>query len=235
MIHLLHGGVGMATDWLSLEKKLSQAQGARALDLWDFLDGENCSLQQAGARLAKDSRRGDFLIAYSMGGRLALHALVAAPDHWAGAVIISAHPGLPLEERAARLAVDAVWARRARTENWDKFLKKWDGQGVLESSANLPLGDRRSLKSRREAVGRSFEKWSLGRQEDLREPLARLKIPILWLSGENDAKFSALASEMALSSETITHKTIQNAGHRVPWENSAAFVKETNIFLTSRE
>lgn len=221
----------MAEDWRIFADEFSWE--TRAVDLWRFLEEGNCSLREAGARLVAESEPGGVLIGYSMGGRLALQALLAAPGHWAGAVIVSAHPGLVAEERAARVAADAVWARDAREDNWADFLKKWHEQGVLESDENWRWGDRGDLESRREAVARSFEEWSLGRQEDLRSSLAELQTPILWLTGEKDAKFCALAEELAAAAKNIVHKTIRSAGHRVPWENAGEFISLARNFCQS--
>lgn len=229
MIHFLHGNVGMAEDWQFLENTF--ASETRAVDLWRFLEEKDVTLEKAGERLVAESAPGDFLIGYSMGGRIALHALLAAPNHWAGALIISAHPGLKTAERAERISQDAAWAKRARNHDWPDFLKQWNEQNVLDSRADLAWGNRLFLESRREAVARSFEQWSLGRQEDLREPLSKLARPVLWMNGENDAKFSALGREMAALSPTITHQVVANAGHRVPWENPGEFCDRAKNLL----
>ncbi|HEV8433755.1 MAG TPA: alpha/beta fold hydrolase, partial [Thermoanaerobaculia bacterium] len=64
------------------------------------------------------------LVGYSMGGRLALQALVAnaAFDR---AVIISA--GLNLEEgREERRARDEAWAKRFESDAWDEVMRDWN-------------------------------------------------------------------------------------------------------------
>ena len=70
----------------------------------------------------------DVLVGYSMGGRLALQALIdGAP--FDRAVIISA--GLNLEEnRDERRARDEAWARRFESDPWDEVIRDWNAQSA---------------------------------------------------------------------------------------------------------
>ena len=101
MIWALHGAVGMAADWRQFAAAMpSHLGGVRRLDLWRFLDCCPMSLDECGRALAEEIKRIDpepTLIGYSMGGRLALHAMLNQPGLWKSAVIISAHPGLKNE------------------------------------------------------------------------------------------------------------------------------------------
>ncbi|NWK57179.1 alpha/beta fold hydrolase [Verrucomicrobiaceae bacterium N1E253] len=230
MIWALHGAVGRPADWLGLSDAL-RAHGlplrgeVRRLDLWRFLDCCPMPLSQFGDTLASEIARVDdepILIAYSMGGRLALHALIARPELWKAAVIISAHPGLQEEsERAVRRAQDAIWSARALKGDWREFLEQWQAQSVLADGPAMP--DRMQLKDRRTSVARSFVDWSLGAQQDLRPQLRAVSCPVLWLSGARDEKFTALAEEVVPFFQNASHQVLEDCGHRVPWEKSEAF------------
>src|ERR1041385_616117 len=66
------------------------------------------------------------LVGYSMGGRLALQALIegAAFDR---AVIVSA--GLNLEEgREERRERDEAWAMRFESDEWENVMRDWNAQ-----------------------------------------------------------------------------------------------------------
>ncbi|MCX6865074.1 MAG: hypothetical protein NTV46_02435, partial [Verrucomicrobia bacterium] len=79
---------------------------------------------------------GRALLGYSMGGRLALHALLEENPPWQAAIIVSAHPGLEAEaERETRRTADAAWAHQALTGNWQEFLAAWDAQPMLGITA----------------------------------------------------------------------------------------------------
>ena len=118
------------------------------------------------------------MVAYSMGGRLALHALLDDPELWTKAVIASAHPGL-LDERdkLERVASDAEWAGLALTSDCGQFLQRWDAQSVLQEQASEQPDPRMRLVNRRRAIARSFMEWSLGKQENLRERFSEVRCP----------------------------------------------------------
>ncbi len=220
MIWCLHGALGQTSDWDFLAEKVSaQGEICRAVDLWRFLDCEGLSLSQwakvfnAEVKAATGER--NVLVGYSMGGRLALHALLEEPALWDEAVIISAHPGLvDADEQFRRMADDAEWAALALTGEWSQLLEKWDAQGVLAGGAKLEKDSRLKLVNRRRAIARSFMEWSLGKQADLSSKLKELTTPITWVTGERDEKFTALAQELVPQLRQGRHQ-IFPCGHRV--------------------
>jgi 2-succinyl-6-hydroxy-2,4-cyclohexadiene-1-carboxylate synthase len=176
----------------------------------------------------------NILVAYSMGGRLALHALLEDEELFQGAVIVSAHPGLEDEkETIMRMARDAEWAGKALVGDWDEFLKEWEGQAVLnpEGAGMEGFGDRRNLKIRRQAVARSFMDWSLGKQADLRTRLEALSLPLVWVTGERDSKFTELAEGLVPRLARAQGVVVEDAGHRLPWERGEEFVALVERFV----
>lgn len=238
MIWALHGAVGRAADWQDFAASMgadlrSQVGQVRRLDLWRFLDCCPMPLDKIGATLASEISRIDpspVLVAYSMGGRLALHALLAEPKLWRAAVIISAHPGLtePLE-CAARRQKDAEWSALALKGEWADFLEQWNAQGVLSGQVEMP--DRMALKGRRASIARSFVDWSLGAQKDLSPSLGQIQCPVLWLSGERDVKFTQLAAQSVSKIPEAKHQVIPDCGHRIPWEQPEVFTQVCGDFL----
>ena len=157
--------------------------------------------------------RHPLICGYSLGGRLAMQAVLAHPPLWKGAIFVSANPGLEHEEeRAARRARDAEWAVQCLSASWESFLKEWDAQGVFKGSPPPP--DRSSLKPWRKSISRAFIDWSVGAQENLAPLLKQSPVPQLWIAGQRDARFSALARRMAGGQAVI----IPHAGHRLPLE-----------------
>lgn len=235
----LHGAVGMADDWRGLELP---GRAVKRVDLWRFLDCCPMSLAEFGAALNREAAATPgkrVLLGYSLGGRLALHALLDGRHGWDAAVIVSAHPGLEDErERAARRERDAEWAARALRGDWREFLAEWDRQGVLQPgagdpSAGMRMADRRALAARRGSVGRSFIDWSLGVQEPLWERLSWITTPVLWCVGGGDGKFRALGERAVGALADAELREFPGAGHRVPWE-SAGFAARVGEFLERR-
>lgn len=221
----LHGAVGAASDWRGIAGRLAtHGVSTRAVDLWRFLECDSVNMSNFGKRLNADAAgevsrgRKRILIGYSMGARLALHALLEGGP-WEAAVIISGNPGLrDSEEASARRIADTVWATQALTMAWPDFLTKWNAQPILNGAMRDEREDRKLIQRRRE-IARSFVDWSLGNQEPLWEKLSVIKIPTLWIAGENDPKFRSLAEEAAGLSEHFSLEIAPGSGHRVPWEN----------------
>lgn len=214
MIWLLHGNLGTPADWKPVMNILHTAGlQTRALNLWKYLECCPKSLTEMGCLLCSEIALQDkhpFLCGYSLGGRLAMHAVLAHPLLWKGALFISANPGLENEtEKAERRTKDAEWAVQCLSGNWEDFLTNWDSQNVLKGSP--PATNRNSLRSWRKSISRAFIDWSVGAQQNLAPLLKQSQTPMLWLAGEKDAKFCALARFMAGENAVI----IPNAGHRI--------------------
>lgn len=235
----LHGAVGMAADFRGFAKRLATAKtGSRAVDLWRFLECQAMPLADFGPALNADAGgevfrgSGRALLGYSMGGRLALHALLEKNHPWQAAVIVSAHPGLESPaERETRRASDAEWATKALTGNWQDFLDAWNAQPVLgQTTLRDPQASGRLVMRRRE-IARSFVDWSLGAQQPLWERLHEITVPILWVVGENDAKFRSLAERAVAQIPRAKLAVAPGSGHRVPWEAEEWLAEEVAHFL----
>jgi len=239
-IWCLHGAVGMADDWRGFSVP---GWAVKRVDLWRFLDCCPMSLPEFGKALNEEAMATDgrkVLLGYSMGGRLALHALLDGGP-WDAGVIVSAHPGLEDEgEKVARRARDAEWGAMALRGDWEDFLRQWNAQGVLETRAPDPtapaggmvMGRRALLEQRRQAVARSFMDWTLGGQESLGGQVGELSCPLLWMVGERDEKFRKLGEALAGKGERPPVLwAAEGVGHRVPWEVPEEFAKKVGEFL----
>jgi 2-succinyl-6-hydroxy-2,4-cyclohexadiene-1-carboxylate synthase len=232
----LHGAVGAVSDWRGLAKALAaEGVSTRAVDLWRFLECESVPMPEFGKRLNADAEGGvaramrRILIGYSMGGRLALHALLEGGP-WDAAVIISANPGLrDATEAAERRAFDTLWATQALTLPWQDFIGKWNAQPLLGGAMRDSREDSKLIQRRRE-IARSFVDWSVGSQRPLWERLPEISIPTLWIAGENDAKFISLAKEAAGLANNFQLAIAPDSGHRVPWENEAWLAERIHDF-----
>ncbi|MFT6242890.1 MAG: 2-succinyl-6-hydroxy-2,4-cyclohexadiene-1-carboxylate synthase [Paracoccaceae bacterium] len=224
MIHCLHGAVGSHRDWELFKDSFNQ--DTKAVDLWKLFENASPTLPEAGQIIADQAAQNDILLGYSMGGRLALHALLADPKKWQAAIIISAHPGL-LEGHPERLANDKSWSRLP-DKNWEFFLSRWNKQNILSTP---PAGLKQAEFQDRAAVAESFHHWSLGTQENLRLHFSEITCPVLWITGENDPKFTKLAEEALSYLPNARHHATAHSGHRVPWETPRSFLEIVNNFL----
>jgi 2-succinyl-6-hydroxy-2,4-cyclohexadiene-1-carboxylate synthase len=239
----LHGALGEVSDWRQLGERTTDAGvTAYPLDLWRFLCCEPVGMDRFGHLLnalvrpssvsAPPVRR--VLLGYSLGGRLALHALLSEHGHpWDAAVIVSAHPGLEDEsERAARREADAEWSALAHSGDWSEMLERWNAQPVFSAGGGMrPVADRAALVRQRREVARSFVAWSLGAQEPLWGRLPEIDIPVLWIAGGRDEKFCDIGRRAAAALPSARLSVAAGAGHRVPWEVPGAFAESVLEFL----
>ncbi|HEX7190431.1 MAG TPA: alpha/beta fold hydrolase, partial [Thermoanaerobaculia bacterium] len=133
---------------------------------WDFLRGIETTER--------------VLVGYSMGGRLALQALInKAP--FDRAVIVSS--GLNLEQgRDERRASDEAWARRFETDPWDEVMRDWNAQTVFSGH----VVERFERDYDRRELARQLRESSPGILPPLGPRLHEIEIPILWIAGERD-------------------------------------------------
>lgn len=213
----LHGNLGCPSDWDPVERGLGME-----MKKWDLFGEPPVSFQTMARRLCDDALTitpRPVLLGYSLGGRLALHALLESPDAWAAAVIVSAHTGLAdAEDRELRREKDRNWAELSARGEWLDFLEKWDAQAVFsgaESRGSPPVG---IPSERRQNISKGFTEWSLGKQSDLLIPLAKLDVPVLWVCGEQDVKYTGIARAATDRMRAATLVTIAGVGHRVAAE-----------------
>lgn len=224
----LHGFLGQPSDW-NLLKDYPSLYAVNLYQwqwdsLWDWATHFNTWVEQhfVFPRL---------LMGYSLGGRLALHALIQAPHLWTGALIISAHPGLTNQtDKEKRLEADEEWAERFEKEPWDQLMERWNGREVF-------AGDSVILKRKEEDYQRSYlaqilRKGSLGKQADLRKAIKQLSMPIRWMTGQNDSTYTALANSIEFGREQSKKIVIPHASHRLLWEQPSQVRQVLEELLT---
>lgn len=163
---------------------------------------------------------GDVLLGYSMGGRLALQLLER--ERFRCAIIVSAGLNAPDPERVAR---DEAWARRFESDDWSSLMRDWNAQAVFGGH----VLERREENYDRAELARQLREWS---PAVLPPPnLEAIATPLLWIAGERDAKYVAIAREAVARLPHAELWIAPNAGHRVPWEQPEAFVARLRAFL----
>ena len=227
----LHGNLQRLDVWQSVAQSLpSAAVKLRFVDLWDSLS-DSCWVwsQQfcAAVRAYQLSLEGDrqhYLLGYSLGGRLGLHALVAQPELWTGAVIVSADPGTAdLQQKERCWERDRTWASRFLTDPWDELLAEWD---TLPVFCGYPCTTPRPESDfDRHKIAYAFEAYSKGHMDDLTPQLRQLSLPITYVTGSDDRRYCQLGQTLMTHCPNLRHIQIPEAGHRVPWEQPQKFAQ----------
>jgi len=89
------------------------------------------------------------------------------------------------------------------------------------------------LAAQRREIARSFVDWSLGAQRPLWDRLHEITVPVLWIAGENDAKFRGLAGRAVSQIPHASLAIAPAAGHRVPWEAEEWLAERVAGFFSS--
>lgn len=164
--------------------------------------------------------RGNVLLGYSMGGRLALQLLER--QRFEKAIIVSAGLNAPDEARRLR---DEEWARRFESDDWDSLMRDWNAQPVFGGH----VLERREEDYDRAELARQLREWSPAVLPPPR--LESIETPVLWMAGERDAKYVAIARQAVARLPHAELWICPDAGHRVPWEQPRLFVERLRRFL----
>ena len=235
-VFAIHGFLGTPGDWdflrgagfeviavpvFAIHPPTSLGDWARAFNRW----AREIHPPKTGSRTR-------VVLGYSLGGRLALHALQdpTGGGSWDASVIVSANPGLRVEaEKIARRQSDASWARRFETEDWNHVTRSWEALPVFAGRA--PLQPRRESDHRRADLAGALRGFSLGTQADLRPGILADSRPGLWVTGERDPRFTAIAEKVRAKAPSLELWTAPGAAHRVCDESPGAFRERVAAFF----
>lgn len=233
-IYAMPGFLGLPSDWEMLSAGELQVKKVVLLSLQDYLassqNGLNHWAKSFNASIrAQACQEKRLLLGYSLGGRLAMHALLQDSSLWSGAVLISSHSGLKNElDKQKRLSNDHIWAERFENDSWESLMQAWNAQSIFAGS---PLFFQRNEKDYdRKILASHLRNFSLGQQRDLSLSLLQLTLPRLWMVGERDCAYTDLM-QAPMHSENFQRVVMTEAGHRAPWEKPESFLGCLKKFL----
>lgn len=244
---LLHGFTGSAGAWGSFADALAAENRVIAIDI----AGHGLSDAPASIRHYRMKRAVEDVVAavtlagyrraawlgYSMGGRLALHVAAAHPEAVGRAILIGASPGIAeAGERAQRVAADEALARRIEADGMEAFIDYWENIPLFASQRSLPEGMRAAIRAGRlgcsaRGLANSLRGMGAGAQEPLHSALPGMTMPMLLLAGEGDAKYTAIAGEMAAALPHARAVVVPGAGHAAHLEQPERCVSVIRNFL----
>lgn len=186
--------------------------GERWEPAWDF---------DAAVRVLEERVAGDrnVIVGYSMGARLALSMLLAAPQRYLGAVLVGVDPGIDdTRARHERLAWERAMSERIEREGLDRFAEHWESLPVFATQATLPDEVRAELRARRAQHRADAMAWAMralgtGAMPSRWSALEALRAPVVLLTGERDEKFTEIARRMQQRNARIAHRVIARRGH----------------------
>lgn len=204
----LHGFLGLPSDWDHWSELIPYAiKPSESLTTWAAKFNQWVEANTTSPRM---------LIGYSMGGRLALHALIQNPSIWQRATLISTTICLKdPTSRLDRLKNDYKWAHKFRNDPWDQLMNDWESQPIFNGSFT-PTRNEKDYA--REDLAQFLENFSLAKQEYLYPYIAKLNLPIQWITGSLDHNAEFHAKAIIQNHTHSSHLSIPGATHRVHFE-----------------
>jgi 2-succinyl-6-hydroxy-2,4-cyclohexadiene-1-carboxylate synthase len=224
---LVHGFTQNARCWGPVAERLAADHEVIAVDAPGHGDrsGTRAGFAEGAALIGEAGGRGTY-VGYSMGGRYALRLALDRPDLVERLVLVGASPGLEdPAERAARRAADEALADHVEAVGVGAFLDEWLALPLFAGLAP----EMRFITQRRgntaAGLASSLRLAGTGAQDPLWSRLGSLTAPVLLVTGERDAKFTAIAERMAarigLRATTVV---LPDAGHTAHLEDVEGFV-----------
>jgi 2-succinyl-6-hydroxy-2,4-cyclohexadiene-1-carboxylate synthase len=172
------------------------------------------------------------LCGYSMGGRIVLHAALAAPHRIVRLVLVSTTAGMEdPDERAARRAADERLAAFADTATPERFAQRWAAQplfaGTPEPAARIWRAD--LVRNDPRALAEVLRHLGTGSMEPLWERLGELSMPATVVVGGRDEKFLAVGRRLARALPDGELVVVPGAGHGLPREAPEAIVESLRL------
>jgi 2-succinyl-6-hydroxy-2,4-cyclohexadiene-1-carboxylate synthase len=227
---LLHGFAGTHRAWDGVIARLSPEERYRPLALDLPGHGAHADAPRpitfAGCVEHVLSRCPErfVLCGYSLGGRMALHVALHAPERVSRLVLVASTAGIEdPAERAARRRADRRLADEIEQAPLAEFVARWCSQPMFaedppEVDALARTDYARNPPAAIAAVLRGI---GTGEMMPLWDGLGELTMPAAVLAGDRDVKFQALGRRMA---QLMPHAgmTVVPGGHRLPLETPAA-------------
>jgi len=208
-----------ADAWAPIAVRARRRWSTAMVDLTEpSLDACVAAIRDAGA--------GGAVVAYSMGGRIALHAAVRHPGAFRALVLVGATPGIEDPAlRRSRRAADEDLAHWMAGERIDAIVDFWESQPVFASQdAELRSTQRPGRlghdPGRLAAILRATGQGTL---PPLWDRLHEIAVPVLAVAGEDDAKYAEVAERMAASLPRGRAALIHDAGHAPQLEQPELF------------
>jgi 2-succinyl-6-hydroxy-2,4-cyclohexadiene-1-carboxylate synthase len=159
---------------------------------------------------------GAVLAGYSLGGRLALRAVLRDPGRYAGLVTVGATAGIedPVE-RSARAEADdrlASWIEAAPIED---VVAVWERQPLFADQAEALVERQRPGRLAQDpaALALLLRTAGQGVLDPVWHELVGLELPVLAVAGSRDEGYARAARKIADTAPNARAELVENAGH----------------------
>ena len=168
------------------------------------------------------------LCGYSLGGRVALHVALAAPERVTRLVLLAATAGISdPSERAARRRADEALAAETERGTIEAFADRWIAQPLFAGTPPAVVAGWRTDLTRNEPHGLAAALRGLGAgaMAPVWDRLPALDVPVTVVAGQRDAKYMALALRLVAALPRAELVVVPGAGHGLAREAPEAVAR----------
>jgi 2-succinyl-6-hydroxy-2,4-cyclohexadiene-1-carboxylate synthase len=244
---LLHGFTGSTRAWDAVRPAIAAFARVVSIDLighgrsaapgdaerytLDWCTRDLCALLDELGLGAVD------VLGYSMGGRVALHFAVQAPERVRRLILESASAGIEDDaERRRRIDSDNALAERILRDGIEAFVAEWEHLPVLALAPHVAMDVRLRQTAQRLqndpcGLANSLRGMGAGRQAPLWAVLPDLQSSVGIIVGERDARYHQLGERLHALLPRSDLAVVPAAGHTVHIDQPAAFVGQVRSAL----
>ena len=238
----LHGFMGSSNDWINIansfhgKKILVDLPGhGKSINLDDYeMEFENVVNELR--KIIEQKVNGKVnIVSYSMGSRFAIALTCKYPELIDKLIIESGTAGIDDSiEREKRKENDKVLAQKIRTIELSDFLNDWYNLILWGNIKNHPKYNEMinsRLKNNKEEIARSLELMGTGNQKSYWEEFKNINSEILFITGENDQKYSGIGNQLRDINQKVRLQIINDAAHNVHFEKENIFTQIIKEFI----
>jgi 2-succinyl-6-hydroxy-2,4-cyclohexadiene-1-carboxylate synthase len=201
------------------------------------LDHREHSFEGRVAEIAQAAEDGSVLVGYSLGGRIALRAVLRDRERYSGLVTIGATAGLddPVR-RSTRAEADdrlAAWMEAATIED---IVSVWERQPLFADQSEPLIEQQREGRLSHDPAGLAMLLRTAGQGvlEPVWHELLMLDLPILAIAGARDEGYVAAAERIADIAPRGRAAIVPDAGHAAQLQRPQEVASLIVEFLESR-
>jgi 2-succinyl-6-hydroxy-2,4-cyclohexadiene-1-carboxylate synthase len=228
MVLFIPGFMQRGDAWRPVAELLPERYPSTMLEHAEHsFEGRLAEILSSGARVP---------VGYSLGGRLALRAVLRSPESFAAIVLVGSTPGIeeaPL--RAARAEGDERLASWIEAASMEDVVSLWERQPLFADQSDALVEAQRPgrLSQDQRSLALLLRTAGQGVLQPVWHELSQLELPVLAIAGARDDGYVRAAKRIASTAPRGRAAIIEEAGHAAHLQQPNEFARLVTDFLDS--